>query len=87
MTLDDLHFEGLELFPPDALPADEFIARLRAGMLVASGDRLLRDWNYAPWFSGSFTHAGQSVDVTVYLGGLGKLTSGSACTHFLLATP
>lgn len=88
MNLSALHLEALELFPPDALSHEQFIARLLAGRVVAPGDPLLRNWNYAPWVSGSFTHDGQAFEVTIYLGGLGHLTSPSGVrTHFLLATP
>lgn len=88
MPLSQLHVEALELFPPDALPADQFIARLRAARVIAPDDPLLREWSYAPWVTGSFTHDGQAFEVTLFLGGLGHLTSASGSrTHFLLGPP
>lgn len=88
MNLSALHLEALELFPPGALSSEQFVARLQTASVIAPDDPLLRDWNYAPWVSGSFTHDGQAFEVTVFLGGLGHLTSASGVrTHFLLGKP
>ena len=57
------------------LDAKQFVALWRTAKPVAADDKLLRDWQYAPWYSGSFQTPKGRYSFGLYLGGLGSLST------------
>jgi len=76
---DELSQVKLQPFPSDKsynmLDEKQFVALWRTAKPVAADDKLLHDWQYAPWYSGSFQTPKGRYSFGLYLGGLGSLST------------
>ncbi len=76
---DELSQVKLQPFPSDKsynlLDAKQFVALWRTAKPIAADDKMLRDWQYAPWYNGSFQTPKGRYSFGLYLGGLGSLST------------
>lgn len=72
-------------FGKSTLTERDFLAGLAGARLISPKDPLLSEWNYSPWYSGSFSTPAGLHRFELYLGGLGCLTlPDGRCGYFLL---
>lgn len=76
---DELSQVKLQPFPSDKsyniLDEKQFVALWRTAKSVAADDKMLRDWQYAPWYNGSFQTSKGRYSFALFLGGLGSLST------------
>lgn len=77
LRLEDIGIEitHVELAGQPALAKEQLQQLLRGARVIAPGDPLLTDWQYAPWLRGSFTTPHGTFTTQMFLGGLAIITA------------
>lgn len=56
------------------LDESKFLLLLDKAKIVQPNDKILKQWNYAPWYSIEFTTSSGKYNLQIFLGGLGIMT-------------